>query len=130
MSTQIIATPNAPQAVGPYSQGVRVGDLIFTAGQVAIDPSTPGRLVPGGIQEQTEQVLKNVSAILNASGSSLDHVLKTTVYLVDMAEFAAMNVVYARYLGQSLPARSTVQVAALPLGARIEIDAVAAHRAA
>jgi 2-iminobutanoate/2-iminopropanoate deaminase len=130
MSTQIVATPNAPQAVGPYSQGVRVGDLIFTAGQVAIDPRTPGKLVPGGIQEQTEQVLKNVSAILDASGSSLDHVVKTTVYLVDMAEFAAMNAVYARYLGQSLPARATVQVAALPLGARIEIDAVAAHRAA
>ena len=127
---QIVATPNAPQAVGPYSQGVRVGDLIFTAGQVAIDPGTPGKLVPGGIQEQTEQVLKNLSAILDASGSSIEYVVKTTVYLVDMAEFAAMNAVYARYLGQSLPARSTVQVVALPLGARIEIDAVAAHRAA
>src|SRR5579859_1313930 len=98
MSTQIIATPTAPQAVGPYSQGVRAGDLVFTAGQVAIDPGTPGKLVPGGIQEQTEQVLKNLSAILEAAGSSLEHVVKTTVYLIDMADFAAMNAVYARYM--------------------------------
>ena len=130
MHTEIIATPNAPQAVGPYSQGIRAGDLIFTAGQVAIDPRTPGKLVPGGIEEQTEQVLKNLSAILEASGSSLELVVKTTVFMVDMAEFAAMNAVYNRYLSKSLPARSTAQVAALPLGARIEIDAVAAHRSA
>jgi 2-iminobutanoate/2-iminopropanoate deaminase len=130
MSTQIISTPNAPQAVGPYSQGVRVDGLIFTAGQVAIDPRTPGKLVPGGIQEQTEQVLMNLSAILEASGSGLDSVVKTTVYMVDLAEFAAMNEIYGRYFRQSLPARATAQVSALPLGARIEIDAVAAHRAA
>ena len=130
MSTQIIATPTAPQAVGPYSQGVRVGDLIFTAGQVAIDPGTPGKLVPGGIQEQTEQVLKNLSAILEAGGSSLELVVKTTVFLIDMSDFAAMNAVYSRFMGKSLPARSTAQVIALPLGARVEIDAVAAHRPA
>ena len=129
MDTQVIATAKAPPAIGPYSQAKRVGDFLFTAGQVAIDPNTPGRLVPGGIKEQTEQVLKNLSAVLEAGGSQLQDVLKTTVFMADLSEFAAMNEVYAQFFKHNPPARSTVQVAALPLGARVEIDVVAIARA-
>ncbi|TMC60639.1 MAG: RidA family protein [Chloroflexi bacterium] len=125
MDTQVIATAKAPPAIGPYSQAKRVGDFLFTAGQVAIDPNTPGRLVPGGIKEQTEQVLKNLSAVLEAGGSQLQDVLKTTVFMADLSEFAAMNEVYAQFFKHNPPARSTVQVAALPLGARVEIEVVA-----
>ena len=125
MDTQVIATAKAPPAIGPYSQAKRVGDFLFTAGQVAIDPNTPGRLVPGGIKEQTEQVLKNLSAVLEAGGSQLQDVLKTTVFMADLSEFAAMNEVYAQFFEHNPPARSTVQVAALPLGARVEIEVVA-----
>ena len=125
MDTQVIATAKAPPAIGPYSQAKRVGDFLFTAGQVAIDPNTPGRLVPGGIKEQTEQVLKNLSAVLEAGSSQLQDVLKTTVFMADLSEFAAMNEVYAQFFKHNPPARSTVQVAALPLGARVEIEVVA-----
>lgn len=120
-----ISTPHAPAAVGPYAQGQRVGDFIFTAGQVAIDPQTPGKLVAGGIKEQTAQVIKNLSAILEAAGSDLSHVVKTTVFMTNLADFPALNEVYAQSFGQSLPARSTLQAAALPLGALVEIEAIA-----
>jgi len=119
-----VATDKAPKAIGPYSQAV-VGDgVVYTAGQVALDPHS-GELVGTTVAEQTEQVLKNLTAVLAAAGSSLGQVLKTTVYLADMADFAAMNEVYARHFGGHRPARSTVQAAGLPKGARVEIDAIA-----
>jgi 2-iminobutanoate/2-iminopropanoate deaminase len=124
MKREIIATNKAPAAVGPYSQAVRAGDLLFTAGQIALDPAT-GRLVEGGIEDQTRRVLTNLSAVLEAAGTSLSHVVKTTVFLTDMGEFKAMNGVYAEFFPDAPPARSTVQVAALPLGSRVEIEAVA-----
>ena len=119
------ATSGAPRAIGPYSQALRAGGFLFTAGQVGFDPAT-GELVDGGIGEQTRQVLQNIRAILEAGGSGLAQVVKTTVFLVDMADFAAMNEVYADVFGTHRPARSTVAVAALPRGARVEIEAVAA----
>jgi 2-iminobutanoate/2-iminopropanoate deaminase len=125
MPIDFVATPNAPRAIGPYSQATRAGGLLFTAGQVGFDPST-GELVDGGIAEQTERVLLNIRAILQAGGLDMANVIKTTVFLVDMAEFAAMNTVYARAFGDHRPARSTVAVAALPRGARVEIEAIAA----
>jgi 2-iminobutanoate/2-iminopropanoate deaminase len=124
MQRDIISTDQAPAAVGPYSQAVRVGQFIYTAGQVAIDPAL-GRLIEGDVSEQTEQVLRNVTAVLEAAGATLQHVVKTTVFLRDMADFAAMNQVYGRYFGQNPPARSTIAVAGLPLGALVEIEAVA-----
>jgi 2-iminobutanoate/2-iminopropanoate deaminase len=124
MNREIIATDKAPAAIGPYSQAVRVGDLVFTAGQVPLDPAT-GQLVEGGIENQTRQSLTNVRAILEAAGTSLGNVVKTTVFLADMGEFKAMNGVYAEFFPDAPPARSTVQVAALPLGARVEIEAIA-----
>jgi 2-iminobutanoate/2-iminopropanoate deaminase len=126
MTRTIIATGNAPAAVGPYSQGVRVGNLVYTAGQIALDPAT-GQLIDGGIEVQTERVLLNLQAVLEAAGSSLAQVVKTTVFLADMGEYAAMNGVYGRFFppDQSPPARSAVQVVALPLGVRVEIEAVA-----
>jgi 2-iminobutanoate/2-iminopropanoate deaminase len=124
MSIGFISTPNAPRAIGPYSQATRANGLLFTAGQVGFDPAT-GELVDGGISEQTERVLANIGAILAAERLDLSAVVKTTVYLVDMADFAAMNTVYAKAFGDHRPARSTVAVAALPRGARVEIDAVA-----
>ena len=123
MAKTTVSTEAAPKAVGPYAQGVLFGDLVFTSGQVALDPAT-GTIVEGGIDEQTRRVLRNVSAILDAAGSSLDDVVKTTVYLVDMAEFPAMNAVYAGFFPGERPARTTVAVSRLPLDARIEIDAV------
>ena len=125
MPIEFVATPNAPRAIGPYSQATRAGGLLFTAGQVGFDPST-GELVDGGIAEQTERVLQNLRAILQAAGLDMAHVVKTTVFLVDMADFAAMNKVYAEAFGDHRPARSTVAVAALPRGARVEIEAIAA----
>jgi 2-iminobutanoate/2-iminopropanoate deaminase len=125
MPIDFVATPKAPRAIGPYSQGTRAGGLLFTAGQVGFDPST-GELVDGGISEQTERVLQNIRAILQAGGLDLANVVKTTVFLVDMADFAAMNTVYAQAFGDHRPARSTVAVAALPRGARVEIEAIAA----
>jgi 2-iminobutanoate/2-iminopropanoate deaminase len=125
MPIETVATSGAPRAIGPYSQALRAGGFLFTAGQVGFDPTT-GELVDGGIAEQTRQVLQNIRAILEAGGSGLAQVVKTTVFLVDMADFGAMNEAYAEAFGAHRPARSTVAVAALPRGARVEIEAVAA----
>jgi len=114
----------APKAIGPYSQAVIVDSLIYTAGQIPLDPKS-NEVVGRTTAEQTDQVLKNLTAVLTAAGSSLGQVVKTTVYLVDMADFPAMNEVYARHFGGHKPARSTIQAAALPKGVRVEIDAVA-----
>ncbi len=124
MDRQIIATDKAPAAIGPYSQAVRAGDLVFAAGQAGLNPTT-GKLVEGGIEAQTRQTLTNLSAVLQAAGTSLANAVKTTVFLTDMADFKAMNGVYAEFLPSAPPARSTVQVAALPLGACVEIEVVA-----
>ena len=124
MSKEVIVTEKAPGAIGPYSQGIRSGDWVFTAGQLGLIPGTK-QLVAPDIQSQTRQVLQNVQAVLEAGGSCLEHVIKTTVYLQDMQEFALMNEVYGQFFKERAPARSTVQVGALPLGARVEIDAVA-----
>lgn len=124
MEKVIIATPNAPAAVGPYSQGVRAGNLVYTAGQVALDPAT-GKLVEGDIEAQTHQVFRNLQAVLRAAGTDLANVVKTTVFLQDMDHFAAMNQAYAQHFAGQPPARTTVQVAKLPLGALVEIEAVA-----
>ncbi len=121
---QAIATPNAPAAIGPYSQGIRAGGFLFLSGQVAFDPVS-GQLVAGDIRAQTERVLKNLEAVLAAAGSSMAAVVKTTVYLADMNDFAAMNEVYARFFPAPPPARSTVQAARLPRDARVEIDVIA-----
>ena len=123
MAKEIIHTDHAPAAVGPYSQGVKVGNLLFTAGQVPLDPAT-GKLVAGDIAAQTEQVMKNLQAVLAAAGTNFDNVVKSTVFLVDINDFAAMNGVYGRYVGELPPARSAFQVAALPLGASVEIEMV------
>lgn len=120
---QVITTEHAPKAIGPYSQGIRARMFIFTAGQVAIDPAT-GKLVEGDIRAQTRQVLNNLDAILQAAGASLGQVVKTTVFLADMNDFQAMNGVYATFFTVNPPARSTVQVTRLPLGALVEIEAV------
>jgi 2-iminobutanoate/2-iminopropanoate deaminase len=119
-----VTTENAPQAIGPYSQAVRHGELIFASGQIPIDPAT-NQLVPGDITAQTRQVLTNLRAVLEASESGMTKVLKTTVFLTDLADFAEMNAVYAEAFGDHRPARSTVQVAALPKSVRIEIDVIA-----
>ena len=124
MTKTIIATEKAPAAVGPYSQGVQVGNLLFTAGQGGVDPTT-GHLVEGGIEAETRQTLENLGAILRTAGSSRSQVVKTTVFLQDIADFQAMNRVYAEFFGSDPPARTTVQVAALPLGILVEIEAVA-----
>lgn len=124
---ETIIAPKAPAALGPYSAAVRVGELIFTSGQIPADPAT-GELVPGGIAEQTEQSLKNLSAVLEAAGSGLDQVIKTTCFLTDMADFAAFNAAYGKYFSQHKPARSTVAVKALPKGALVEIECVAEYR--
>jgi 2-iminobutanoate/2-iminopropanoate deaminase len=124
MEREVIVTEKAPAAVGPYSQAIRVGDFVFTAGQLAIEPVT-GKLVEGGIEEQTRQVLRNIAAVLEAAGSSLDKVVKTTVFLKDMGDFRAMNEVYGEFFADKPPARSTVEVADLALGALVEIDAIA-----
>jgi 2-iminobutanoate/2-iminopropanoate deaminase len=121
---QIISTERAPQAIGPYSQAVVIGDMVFTSGQIPLVPET-GVFVEGEIAEQTEQVLKNLSAVLEAAGAGLDSVVKTTVFLADMSDFAQMNEVYGRFFQHDPPARSTVQAARLPRDARVEIDAIA-----
>jgi 2-iminobutanoate/2-iminopropanoate deaminase len=120
----VVSTPDAPKAIGPYSQAIVHGQMVYTAGQVALDPATM-ELVPGGVAEQSERVFANLRAVLAAAGSGLGKVVKTTVYLVDMADFGAMNEVYAKHFGDHRPARSTVAVAGLPKGARVEIDVVA-----
>ena len=124
MSKEVISTKDAPAALGPYSQAISTGSMVFTAGQVAIDPAT-GKLLEDDITIQTEQVLKNLTAVLDAAGTNLANVVKCTVFLQDMGEFAAMNAVYGKYFTENPPARSAVQVAALPLGARVEIEAIA-----
>ncbi|MGD8814585.1 MAG: RidA family protein [Anaerolineales bacterium] len=121
---EILATTEAPPAIGPYSQGIRFGNLIFASGSAGVDPQTR-KLVEGGIEEQTRQTLINLSKILESAGSSLAKVLKTTVFLEDMNEFAKMNAVYAEFFDPDPPARSTIQAAALPLGAAVEIEAIA-----
>jgi 2-iminobutanoate/2-iminopropanoate deaminase len=125
MARATISTPQAPAAIGPYSQAVVRDDVVYTAGQVGIDPQT-GKLVQGGIEAQTRQALSNLQAILEAAGTSMANVLKTTIFMQDLADFAAMNQVYAGFFSGDPPARSTTQAAALPLGALIEIDVVAA----
>ena len=126
MTTEIrtIATDGAPKAIGPYSQAVAAGDLVFCAGQVALDPAS-GESVTGDVRAQTERVLDNLAAVLAAAGSDLRHVVKTTVYLTDFNDFAAMNEVYAKRFGDHRPARATVGVSALPKGLRVEIECVA-----
>lgn len=127
MAMAYITTEHAPQAVGPYSQAVRVGDLLFCSGQISIDPSTNQvQSFDGDVGKQTELVLRNLSAVLTAGGSALGAVVKTTVYLKDMNEFAAMNAAYARAFGAHRPARACVEVAGLPKDVLVEIDAIAA----
>lgn len=121
---EVIATANAPAAVGPYSQAIRAGDLIFTAGQLGIDPVS-GKLVEGGVEAQARQALTNLQAVLEAAGSSLSRAVKVTVFLQDIDDFKAVNDVYARFFTAEPPARSAVQVAALPLGGLVEIEALA-----
>ena len=122
---QTIVTRAAPAAIGPYSQGIRAGELVFVSGQLPLAPET-GTIVPGGIAEQTRQSAENVKAVLEAGGSSIDDTVKTTVYLQDIGDFAAMNEVYAAVFGESVPARAAVEVAALPKGALVEIEAIGA----
>ena len=124
MEKRIIKTDLAPAAIGPYSQGIRIGDFLFTSGQIALDPAT-GEMCSGEIEQETEKTLQNIEAILKASGLNLGHVVKTTVYLSDLNHFARMNQVYEQFFSANKPARACVQVAALPKGAKVEIDAVA-----
>jgi 2-iminobutanoate/2-iminopropanoate deaminase len=124
MEKQVTQTDAAPKAIGPYSQAIRIGDLIYTAGQIPLSPATM-ELVGTDIEGQTRQVIENLKAVLEASGSSLDNVVKTTVFLANMADFAKMNAIYAEYFTGKTPARSTVQVAGLPRNALVEIECVA-----
>jgi len=121
---EIIATEQAPQAIGPYSQAVRAGNLVFASGQIPLDPATK-EFVAGGIAEQTEQVLKNLKAVFAAAGVAMDQIVKTTVFLADMNDFTAMNEVYGKYFSDNPPARATVQAARLPRDAKVEIEAIA-----
>ncbi len=123
---EIVATKNAPEAIGPYSQAVKIGELLFTAGQIALNPD--GSWAGGNITQQTERVMQNLKAVLEAAGTSFDKVIKTTCFLSTMDDFAAFNEVYARYLGHSLPARSTVAVAGLPKGGLVEVEVIASLR--
>ena len=122
---EIISTDKAPKAIGPYSQAVRAGGFLFTAGQIALDPAT-GQIIEGDVARQTTRVLENLRAIVEAAGSSLDRAVKATVYLKDMGDFAAMNEVYGRYFASNPPARSTVEAARLPRDVRVEIDLIVA----
>ena len=124
---EAVAAPDAPQAIGPYSQAIKAGNLLFVSGQIPIDPAT-GELVEGGVAPQTEQVLRNITALLRAAGAGFDHVVRTTVFLADMSEFAAMNTVYGQFVVDPPPARATVQVARLPRDVRVEIEAIAVLR--
>lgn len=121
---QIISTENAPGAIGPYSQAIKAGGMLFCSGQIPIDTAT-GEFVDGGVVEQTEQVLRNLKAVLEAAGAGIANVVKTTVFLADMNDFGAMNEVYAKYFGEDKPARATVQAARLPRDARVEIECIA-----
>jgi len=124
MTKRTIQTEQAPAAIGPYSQAIRIGDFLYTSGQIALDPES-GMFLSGEIEEETEQTLKNISAILQAGGVNFENVIKTTVYLSDLNDFTRMNQVYEKYFSKNKPARACVQVAALPKGAKIEIDAIA-----
>ena len=124
MERQVIHSDQAPKAIGPYSQAIRVGGFVFCAGQAGLDPAT-GNLVSGGIEVETRRVLQNLAAVLEAAGTSLSRAVKTTVFLLDMYEFAKMNAVYAEFFPANPPARSTVQVARLPKDARVEIEVIA-----
>ena len=121
---KIIATTDAPAAVGPYSQAVAVGGLLFCAGQIPLDPAT-GEILPGDVAAQTDRVCRNIAAVLKANGMTFAHVVKTTVFLRDMADFGAMNAAYAKFFTEPFPARSTVAVAGLPRGAQVEIEVIA-----
>lgn len=121
---EIISTENAPGAIGPYSQAIKAGGMLFCSGQIPIDTAT-GEFVEGGVVEQTEQVLRNLKAVLEAAGAGISNVVKTTVFLADMNDFAAMNEVYAKYFDADKPARATVQAARLPRDARVEIECIA-----
>ncbi|MGI8962856.1 MAG: RidA family protein [Bryobacteraceae bacterium] len=121
---EIIATQNAPKAIGPYSQAVRLNGFVFLSGQIPLDPQS-GELVTGSIQVQTERVLENMKAVLQAAGLTLNHVVKTTVFLKDLSEFTHMNEVYGKYFGTNPPARSTIEVSRLPRDTRVEIEAIA-----
>ena len=127
MTRRAVTTTGAPAAIGPYSQGIVADGLLFTAGQAAFDPST-GQLVEGGIEPETERVMSNLTSVLDAAGCTWGDVIKTTIFLVDMGDFAAVNAIYGRFMSDPPPARSTVGVAALPKGARVEIEAVARLR--
>lgn len=124
MERQVIHTDNAPKAIGPYSQAIRAGEFVFCSGQLGIDPNT-GNLVNGGVEAETRRALQNLSAVLQAAGTSLEHVVKTTVFLLDMNDFAKMNAVYAEFFPANPPARSTIQVARLPRDGHVEIEAIA-----
>ena len=124
MNKQVISTPNAPKAIGPYEQAIKIGELVYASGQIPLDPKT-GDIVEGDIKIQTRRALENLKAVLEAASSSLERVVKTTVFLKNITDFAAMNEVYAEYLGAAKPARSTVAVADLPRGALVEIDLIA-----
>ena len=126
MKKDIIKTDKAPSAIGPYEQGILVGDFLFTSGQIALEPGT-GQFLQGEIELETERVLKNIEAILQAAGMTMNNVVKTTVYMTDLVQFTRMNQVYEKFFSASKPARATVQVAGLPKGAKVEIDVVA-HR--
>lgn len=127
MSREIIHTENAPAAIGPYSQGVRAGGLIFFSGQIPLDPAS-GQVVSGGIAEQAEQVMKNIGALLSAAGTSFGNVVKTTIFLTSLADFAIVNEIYGKYFPAAPPARSTVEVSSLPKGVGIEIEVVALEK--
>ena len=124
MKKKIIATPKAPAAIGPYSQAIRIGDFLYTSGQISLDPESM-EMITGDIEVETEKVLKNIEAILKEDGLNLNNIIKTTVYLTDLSEFARMNQVYEKFFIDTKPARACVQVAALPKGAKVEIDVVA-----
>ena len=121
---EVISTAHAPAAVGPYSQAIRSGDFVFTAGQIPLVPET-GKLVEDGIEAQTQQVMENLESVLKAAGTSLSNVVKTTIFVTNLADFATINQIYGSYFNSTPPARSTVQVAGLPLGANVEIEVVA-----
>ena len=122
---KVIATSEAPKAVGPYSQAVAVGNFLFCAGQIPLDPAT-GELIEGDVTAQTERVLQNVAGVLRANGMTFANVVKATVFMVDLGKFADMNAVYSKYFSEPFPARSTIQVAALPKGSQVEIEVIAA----
>lgn len=124
MQKKVVQTDKAPKAIGPYSQAIRIDSIVYTAGQTGLEPAT-GELIAGGVEEQTRQVLNNIRNVLEAAGSSLEQVVKTTVFLQDMNDFAKVNAIYAEYFGENPPARSTIAVAALPKGGLVEIEAVA-----